>query len=401
MAKRSLKQIGPLFLLAIILLVVEIVGGIHPLRWLVEVVLLGWIGYSVLSAHKGAEEQEQDEAKSLSGAASAAIDELTAMIQELSSDEIEHVRIEVDRVQRLLKEAIAELSGSFHELNNLMQQLEEVVLMTIETTSQGDSDSIDIRKFAEDTRSALDHFSQAIIEGSKNSVTTVHYIDDMAENLDGIFRLLGDVQSIADQTNLLALNAAIEAARAGEAGRGFAVVADEVRKLSIRSSNLNDEIRNNVNITKNSVSKVRDTVGEMASRDMNETIKGRERVDNLLEEIGNMNEVMSTRIGEVANLSTNITNVVGVAVRSLQFEDITTQALAAAQNHVGHISEMKAEENLLLRSVTAGPDSEIELDDVLRAMRERISHAKGHWTAKGGQKAVNQESMESGEIELF
>src|SRR3546814_2120216 len=89
----------------------------------------------------------------------------------------------------------------------------------------------------------------------------------MVKHLDAIFDLLGDVKTIADQTNLLALNAAIEAARAGEAGRGFAVVAEEVRSLSERSTNFNEQIRKLVSVSKDAIAKVRDTVGDMATRD--------------------------------------------------------------------------------------------------------------------------------------
>jgi len=253
------------------------------------------------------------------------------------------VRQEVDRVNGLMREAIRDLTRAFGRMNEQAQRQSQAVSQVLSQTGRGGSGALDVRQFAQRAGALMENLVGVMSEASHQSAQSVQRIDSMVKHLDAIFELLGDVKTIADQTNLLALNAAIEAARAGEAGRGFAVVAEEVRNLSERSTSFNEQIRKLVFSSKDAVAQVRETVGQLASRDSGTTDRARQEVTTLLSEMENLNTLLNDGMREVSGAGDQIREAVGQAVRCLQFEDIATQALGSAVRHASRIESVGAE----------------------------------------------------------
>jgi len=316
-------------------------------------------------------------------------------ISHLVTQQVSVIDTELDRTNVLVREAAEGLSESFKYLQSLSGDQQEMMSRVINNHKDiGDSKGTTLECFVNDSSKTLDEFVSVIITTSKQSLQAMSYTDQMSKQLDGIFSLLADVENLASQTNLLALNAAIEAARAGEAGRGFAVVATEVRALSVNSTDLNNDIRQEISKAQTVIQNLRETVETMASADLTSTLELKENVSNMVVHVGRINKESSEIIKTLSALTPQIDNTVITGVRSLQFEDLTNQTLTSVKYNLDHLTTLSNQLSLVNLS-------DENLADTLQEILASCQDAFDKTAEMNVDRSVSQSSMDEGDIDLF
>lgn len=301
----------------------------------------------------------------------------------------QQLREPLDHQRSVVDESVETLNESYFELQKLAEGQNQITAELVDNLlGSRDSDS-DISQVLPKTEAIIRQFVDTLVDVSEKSISAVHSIHDMSDKLDAVFRLLEQVRGLSEQTNLLALNAAIEAARAGDAGRGFAVVAQEVRNLSVKAEELNTQIEAEISVAQQTVKEANKTVGEMASIDMTEAIESKEKVDDMLRGVQQVNISVEQEVQKIRSSGELLHAQVDNGIRALQFADIIVQQGDYAKQTVGYLQQFA---ELCQLWTTNG----IDLNDFTLALVELQEQVDNR-----GAPAASQESIDEGEVELF
>ena len=400
--KSFIQQFWPALVVSVIAIVVSFV--LPPTKPFLTPILVslssaGWLVIGIMSSlSKDSAASVIKEAAKL--AASELDEEITGLLDDIGmvvSDELANAQIELVRIRELLSDAIIQLSSGFNGMNEHAQQQEteiSSVMNSMSGISNADEDGLSFGTFVDETNKTLNYFVENILSVSKQSMEMVDNVDNISSNMDEIYELLKNVTGIADQTNLLALNAAIEAARAGEHGRGFAVVADEVRKLSTGSAETGNEIRAVIVRSRENISGAVNKISEMASKDMNVAMESKQRVNEMMSEIGGMNETIAMKMQVIKGITSDINNDVGMAVRGLQFEDMITQLTQHIEITCMQVAPF------INKASSHYKNDEGNVVSRIKNLREQLQTIRND-TCVVKQETVQQDSMSEGEIDLF
>jgi methyl-accepting chemotaxis protein len=325
----------------------------------------------------------------------------------------EQSRIVEEATSRVLAltEAIATIAASGEQqtrsldetalaVSNMASSIEEVAAQVDSLSAI----SMETSRTAERGGSAID----TIVDGMQTIRATIsdlaHDIGQLGSNSERIGDIVKVIDRIAEQTNLLALNAAIEAARAGEHGRGFAVVASEIRKLADGSVQATNEIAGHITSTQSVISEVVTAMKRLTER-VEESVRSTSSASGALQEIVSAVLTSNNQIGEISSVTRAMSANSYQVIRSI--EEITssvaanltaTQQMAAQSDDVNRaFSDISSISQQNASSVEVLTYVNQEVTDAAQRMRDSIDQMNqlaGHIDSCLGDFKVTDTNME-------
>ncbi|HSV29236.1 MAG TPA: methyl-accepting chemotaxis protein [Candidatus Omnitrophota bacterium] len=250
-------------------------------------------------------------------------------MSDLTHDAARTAAAELTAIGDQIANSSKDLTGRFFALaahaGDQTARVEDVMRLT--ATLQVDGREVDFSQVVAHLGDTLGSFVSEVLHLSKQAVTMVRTIDAILENIHGLERLVDGIDRVNAKTNLLALNARIEAERAGAAGRSFGVVAGEVRDLARTTAELAASIKQEIGTIAAALKEGHETLGEVASMDMTREIDAKDEVDRTLAALVERDRKVAAVAGRSLDSAREIEQAISTIVTDMQFEDRTRQRL--------------------------------------------------------------------------
>ena len=301
----------------------------------------------------------------------------------MSNDEVGATVEAVNRLTERLQSSLRQIAEQSGRVSEAAKHLTETARTVTDSASSQSAAAADMAATVEEMTVSINHVADQAgeanrlsgesgtlaVDGEKTIVETVDdineiantvraasgYVADLDRDSQRVNEVIGVIKEIADQTNLLALNAAIEAARAGEQGRGFAVVADEVRKLAERTSQ--------------STQVIAETIAAMQINAQN-TVEGMKAVDERVSAGVDRANAANTAITQIRASSGLAVDRVGEISNAIREQGIASTSIAQQVERIAQMSE----ENHAAAENTS--ETAVELDKLARDMKDIVSQYK-------------------------
>lgn len=316
------------------------------------------------------ESKHRDEFMELSNAINHMLSNMRSLIGEMqqSNGQVLNTAADVSRVSDAFYTSTKEISTALSEVEkdvvrqavdaenclSEMNRLSEQVKEVFESSERIESISKETSEFVSSGLQVVEELSDKITDTTRMTGVVITDIEELKEQSDNIGKIIDVINQIAEETNLLSLNASIEAARAGDAGRGFAIVADQIRKLADESKDAVAEI---AKIVQQIQEQTAGTV-EAAKKTEVTVLSQEESLQSTVEVFNNIKkrfDILSEQLAKITDKVTEMEQVKETTLMSIESissytqetSAVTEEVSATAINQIDSVNNLREEAKLL------------------------------------------------------